>query len=52
MKKFKQFVKTAFSNTNTTYKIEEEFQLPSDFKTTKEYPEGNYLKVLFLRVIK
>lgn len=52
MRKFKQFVKTAFANANVKYEIREEFHLPKDFNTIKEFPEGDYLKVLFLQVIK
>lgn len=51
MDKFKTFVDTAFKESKRRYKIVEEFSLPSDFKTTKYYKEGNYLKVLFLKVI-
>lgn len=49
MKKFKQFIETGFNDSNTRYKILEEMSLPKDFKTTKEYPQSNYLKVVFLQ---
>ncbi|GGA34599.1 class I SAM-dependent rRNA methyltransferase [Psychrobacillus lasiicapitis] len=49
MKKFKTFVEKAFKDSNRKYTIEEEFSLPSDFKTSPLFKEGNYLKVLFVR---
>ncbi|WP_191566601.1 class I SAM-dependent rRNA methyltransferase [Metabacillus idriensis] len=48
MKKFKSFIEIAFKETGGKYKIRDEFSLPSDFKTLKEFPEGNYLKVVFI----
>lgn len=48
MKKFKSFIEIAFRETGGNYKIRDEFSLPSDFKTLKEFPEGNYLKVVFI----
>lgn len=48
MKKFKGFIDTAFKETGEKYKIKEEFSLPDDFKTKKEFQEGNYLKVVFI----
>ncbi|MFJ8065907.1 class I SAM-dependent rRNA methyltransferase [Psychrobacillus sp. NPDC096426] len=50
MKKFKTFVEKAFKESNRQYTIEEEFSLPSDFRTSPLFKEGNYLKVLFVRV--
>ncbi|WP_040206032.1 class I SAM-dependent rRNA methyltransferase [Neobacillus jeddahensis] len=52
MEKFKGFIADAFKETGERYKIVEEFSLPADFKTIKEFPEGNYLKVVFLKKIK
>ena len=49
MKKFKTFVEKAFKESNRKYTIEEEFSLPSDFRTSPLFKEGNYLKVLFIR---
>jgi len=49
MKKFQTFVEKAFKESNRKYTIEEEFSLPSDFKTSPLFKEGNYLKVLFVR---
>ncbi|MGG4489420.1 class I SAM-dependent rRNA methyltransferase [Metabacillus idriensis] len=51
MKKFKGFIDTAFKETGEKYKIKEEFSLPDDFKTKKEFPEGNYLKVVFIEKV-
>lgn len=51
MKKFKTFVEKAFKDSNRKYSIEEEFSLPSDFRTSPLFKEGNYLKVLFVRAI-
>lgn len=50
MKKFTSFVEKAFAESNRKFVIEEEFSLPSDFKTSPLFKEGNYLKVLFVRV--
>jgi len=49
MKKFKGFIDAAFKESNRKYCIEEEFSLPQDFKISKQYKEGNYLKVVFIR---
>ena len=49
MKKFKGFIKTAFQECNENYEILEEYSLPEDFRTIKEFPEGDYLKVVFIR---
>lgn len=46
MRKFKGFLDKAFKETNTNYRILEEFSLPSDFKIIQDFPQGNYLKVL------
>jgi 23S rRNA (cytosine1962-C5)-methyltransferase len=51
MKKFKGFIEQAFKDTKTRYEIVETFTLPEDFQTVKEYKEGNYLKVVFVRVV-
>lgn len=50
MKKFKGFVSKAFEETETGYELLHEFFLPPDFRTLKEYEEGNYLKVVFIKV--
>ncbi|AFS79652.1 ribosomal RNA large subunit methyltransferase I [Gottschalkia acidurici 9a] len=48
MDKFKMFINDAFKDTGVKYKVLEEFSLPSDFRTIKEFEEGNYLKVVFI----
>jgi 23S rRNA (cytosine1962-C5)-methyltransferase len=48
MKKFQRFVAAAFKTTPYTYRIREEFSLPDDFLVHSEFPEGNYLKVVFI----
>lgn len=52
MKKFKEMIATAFKQTGGSYEILEEFQLPQDFKTNKEFKEGNYLKVVFIEKLR
>ncbi|EWG13015.1 class I SAM-dependent rRNA methyltransferase [Cytobacillus firmus] len=49
MNKFKDFIKKAFAQTGDRYKILEEFTLPEDFRTIKEFKEGDYLKVAFIQ---
>lgn len=49
MKKFKDLIKKAFAQTGDRYKILEEFTLPEDFRTIKEFKEGDYLKVAFIQ---
>lgn len=49
MARFKQFIETAFQETGEDYKILEEHTLPEDFQTTPSFPEGNYLKVVFIK---
>ena len=51
MKRFKTFIDKAFKESKVRYKIEKSFSLPKDFRVSKKFPEGNYLKVLFLRKI-
>lgn len=51
MKKFKTFIDKAFTETNKRYKILEEHQLPEDFTVPHNFPEFNYLKVVFIKVL-
>jgi len=51
MDKFKEFIRDAFKESKIKYKILEEYSLPSDFKTIDEYKEGNYLKVVFIKIM-
>ncbi|MFZ3578370.1 class I SAM-dependent rRNA methyltransferase [Virgibacillus sp. DJP39] len=48
MKKFKGFIEKAFKETQTNYRVLEEFNLPSDFKTHAHFPQSNYLKVVIV----
>ena len=52
MEKFKSFIDTAFKESGSRYKLLEQFSLPQDFKTSKNFPEGNYLKVVFIKKMK
>ncbi|WP_047979581.1 class I SAM-dependent rRNA methyltransferase [Ornithinibacillus contaminans] len=49
MSKFKGFIQKAFEDSGHNYTIVEQFSLPEDFRTVKEYPQGNYLKVVFVK---
>jgi 23S rRNA (cytosine1962-C5)-methyltransferase len=49
MRTFKGFIDKAYKEKNTRYEIVEEFSLPEDFKTDRQYNEGNYLKVVFIK---
>lgn len=49
MKKFREFIDKAFKEVNGRYHIVEEFSLPEDFCVIKEFKEGNYLKVVFIK---
>ncbi|HSJ37052.1 MAG TPA: class I SAM-dependent rRNA methyltransferase [Planococcus sp. (in: firmicutes)] len=50
MKKFKGFIDRAFKDLGKKYTIVEEYSLPSDFRVDPKFPEGNYLKVLFVKL--
>lgn len=50
MKKFKKFVAEAFKNANKKYEILEQYTLPEDFTMHRTYAEGNYLKVLIIKI--
>ena len=52
MKKFKTFIEKAFTDSGSKYKILEESSLPKDFRTNRDYPEFNYLKVVILQKTK
>lgn len=49
MKKFKTFIDQAFKDTHTKYKIIDQFGLPKDFRANRDFPEFNYLKVVFIQ---
>lgn len=48
MGRFKKLIEQGFKKTGNSYRILEEFSLPEDFRVSKAYKEGNYLKVLFI----
>lgn len=50
MKKFKSLILEGFDGNEGHYKIEEEFKLPTDFNIYHHFAEGNYLKVVILRL--
>ncbi|MEH6905843.1 class I SAM-dependent rRNA methyltransferase [Neobacillus drentensis] len=52
IEKFKSFIDIAFKESGSRYKLLEQFSLPEDFKTSKNFPEGNYLKVVFIKKMK
>ena len=41
---------TALQEKNVRYKITDTYQLPADFQVNPNFPEGNYLKVLFIEI--
>ncbi|MEW9677294.1 class I SAM-dependent rRNA methyltransferase [Lentibacillus sp. L22] len=51
MKKFKGFIDKAFKEMNRKYRILETHSLPVDFATSDAYPEGDYLKVCFIKIM-
>ena len=50
MDKFKKFINKAFNEKNKEYSILEEHSLPSDFRVSPKYIEGNYLKVVIVKL--
>jgi len=50
MAKFKKFIDEAFKESHKNYEILEEHTLPEDFAVTDKFPEGNYLKVVFVGI--
>ena len=51
MDKFKDFIAKAFDALNKRYKIEKIFSLPKDFRVNEKFKEGNYLKVVFVKLL-
>jgi len=49
MGRFRDFIATAFKELNGKYEIKETFSLPADFKVDKNFREGDYLKVVFIK---
>ncbi|MDV2932803.1 MULTISPECIES: class I SAM-dependent rRNA methyltransferase [Enterococcus] len=50
--KYQKMVITALQEKNVRYKITDTYQLPVDFQVNPNFPEGNYLKVLFIEIEK
>ena len=50
--KYQKMVITALQEKNVRYKITDTYQLPADFQVNPNFPEGNYLKVLFIQIEK
>ncbi|RXV49301.1 RlmI/RlmK family 23S rRNA methyltransferase [Enterococcus faecalis] len=50
--KYQKMVITALQEKNVRYKITDTYQLPTDFQVNPNFPEGNYLKVLFIEIEK
>jgi len=51
MMNFHDFIKKAFKESNKKYKVEKSFSLPKDFKVNQKFKEGDYLKVVFVRLL-
>lgn len=50
MMTFRDFIFKAFKELKMKYKVEESFSLPKDFRVADNFKEGDYLKVVFIRV--
>ncbi|HAS74426.1 MAG TPA: RlmI/RlmK family 23S rRNA methyltransferase [Clostridiales bacterium UBA8960] len=50
--KFKQIIGRGFKEANARFEILEIHQLPKDFRPHHLYEESNYLKVIFIKVLK
>ncbi|AXN64505.1 SAM-dependent methyltransferase [Lactococcus lactis] len=51
-KKFRQMVEESLKNKGVKFTIFQEEKLPADFQIAESFPEGNYLKVLFIKIKK
>ncbi|PCR99870.1 SAM-dependent methyltransferase [Lactococcus fujiensis JCM 16395] len=51
-KKFHQLVSSALTKKNVHFDIFQEEHLPKDFHVAETFPEGDYLKVLFVKIRK
>lgn len=52
IEKYKKMIIQALDKKHVRYQFKETYQLPSDFKTNKDFQEGNYLKVFFIEIKK
>ncbi|MCL2858138.1 MAG: class I SAM-dependent rRNA methyltransferase [Streptococcaceae bacterium] len=50
--RFQQMIEEALQDKRVSYEIFRRESLPKDFRVNKNFPEGNYLKVLFIQVHK
>ncbi len=50
--KFRQMVEQALKSKGVAFDILQEEHLPSDFRVAESFPEGDYLKVLFIQIHK
>ena len=51
-KKFRQMIEEALKNKGVKFTVFQEEKLPADFHIADNFPEGNYLKVLFIKIKK
>ncbi|WP_444685173.1 class I SAM-dependent rRNA methyltransferase [Alkalicoccus luteus] len=49
--RFRRQVEQAFKAKDRRFRMEKQFSLPEDFLVNADYPEGDYLKVLAMRVL-
>lgn len=49
-KKFKNMIGKGFQNEKRAYRVLEEYTLPEDFRVHKQFPQGDYLKVIIMQV--
>lgn len=47
--KFRDFIDAAFKEKRVQYQILESYSLPQDFHISSDFPEGDYLKVVFVQ---
>jgi len=50
MEKFISQVKEGVEEEGKIFKVVEKFRLPEDFKVNERYSEGNYLKILMIKI--
>ncbi|MFD2305516.1 class I SAM-dependent rRNA methyltransferase [Enterococcus termitis] len=52
IEKYKKMIIQALEEKKVRYQFKETYQLPNDFRTNKQFEEGNYLKVFFIEIKK
>lgn len=50
--RYREMVEKALQQKQVAYRFTETYRLPADFHVNKHFPEGNYLKVLFIEIEK